>query len=127
MIRTNLEFSNFSKSYDLETYLNNSKYIILVVDEDLIKAFMIVLHNIDYYELEMIIVSKMYRALGLGKKLMSYFIDNYLNFGDRVLLEVATKNNIAINLYQSYDFKIIHKRNNYYQDDDAYVMEMIKK
>ena len=39
------------------------------------------------------------------------------------MLEVRTKNNIAISLYESLGFKVIHTRLKYYKDDDAYIME----
>jgi len=41
----------------------------------------------------------------------------------KVTLEVAVKNEIAINLYRKYKFKISGKRDNYYGiDRDAYIM-----
>ena len=41
----------------------------------------------------------------------------------RFMLEVRTKNSIAISLYESLGFKVIHTRLKYYKDDDAYIME----
>ena len=39
------------------------------------------------------------------------------------MLEVRTKNSIAISLYESLGFKVIHTRLKYYKDDDAYIIE----
>ena len=41
------------------------------------------------------------------------------------LLEVAVDNDVAINLYEKFGFKIIHTRKKYYGKKDAYVMERV--
>ena len=43
-----------------------------------------------------------------------------------MLLEVRCDNINAIKLYKKYNFKIINIRKNYYENNDAYVMELIK-
>ena len=42
------------------------------------------------------------------------------------MLEVRSKNFVAINLYESYNFKTIYVREKYYKDDDALIMEADK-
>ena len=58
--------------------------------------------------------------------MLNYFFDNYLNQGDRIILEVASNNEPAINLYKKCGFKIINIRKKYYKNIDALVMEKVK-
>lgn len=115
--------SDFLNTYNLKSYLNNNNYIILV--EENIKGFLIIYNNLDYYELEMIIVDKQYRKNHIATGLLNYFFDNYEK--KDVLLEVATNNIIAINLYKKYDFEIINIRKKYYGNIDAYIMRKVVK
>lgn len=62
-----------------------------------------------------------YRRKGYSRKLFDYIFDKYKD--KRFMLEVRTKNSIAISLYESLGFKVIHTRLKYYKDDDAYIME----
>ena len=55
---------------------------------------------------------------------MEYMI-NIFNY-ERIMLEVRCDNIYAIKLYKKYNFKIINIRKNYYLNNDAYVMEMVK-
>ena len=122
-----LEFvNNFDKVYDIKSYLENEKYIILVNEDNFfINAFLIVFQNIDYYELEMIVVTKDYRNKGISKSLLNYFFNNYLKKGDKVLLEVAINNKYALKLYNNFGFYNINIRKKYYNGTDAYVMEKV--
>lgn len=118
-------FSNFDNVYDLENYLNNDNYIILVNVDDYINAFLIVLKNIDFYELEAIIVDESLRGKGIASNLLEFFVNNYLKKDDVILLEVAVNNVKAINLYKKFCFEIINTRKKYYKDIDAYVMKKV--
>lgn len=77
----------------------------------------------DYAEILNIATHPDYRKKGLAKKLLAY----WLNFDhirhSRIILEVRSKNTPAINLYTQFGFRQIHIRKNYYEDDDALVME----
>lgn len=119
--------SNFSKTYDIESYLNDDRYIMLVNEDDIVNAFLICFKNIDYYELEYIVVSKLKRKQGIASNLLDYFIKNYLYKNDEILLEVAVDNIAAIKLYQKYDFNVINTRKKYYNNIDAYVMKKVIK
>lgn len=118
--------SNFTKTYNVENYLNNSNYIILINEDEIINAFLIVYKNIDYYELEAIFVLEEYRGNKIASSLFEYFLKE-LNKGDQILLEVAVNNYSAINLYKKLDFETINVRKKYYQDIDAYVMKKVIK
>lgn len=77
----------------------------------------------DYAEILNIATHPDYRKKGLAKKLLAY----WLNFDhirhNQIILEVRSKNTPAINLYTQFGFRQIHIRKNYYEDDDALVME----
>ena len=76
-------------------------------------------------EIEIIdfIICKEYRGKKIGSKLLNYIINN---FTSSIFLEVNVNNEPAINLYKKYNFEIINIRNNYYNDEDAYIMRRLK-
>lgn len=117
--------SNFLNTYNILKYLNDSNYIILVNKECKINAFMILYKNIDYYELELIVVDKDFRNKKIATKLFNYFETNYLKTGDIILLEVAINNENAIKLYKKFNFETINIRKKYYDGIDAYVMKKV--
>ena len=118
--------NNFSNTYNISEYLNNDKYIILVNKDNEVNAFLIILKNIDTYEIEALAVSLDSRKKGIGYKLLNYFFDNYLNNNDKILLEVASNNEPAIKLYEKCNFKVINIRKKYYKNIDALIMEKVK-
>lgn len=122
-----LLYNNFSTTYNIKDYLNNDKYIILVNEEDIINGVLIIFKNIDYYELEIIVVDLNKRKKGIGTNLLTYFINNFCHKNDIIFLEVSEKNNIAIQLYKKIDFKIINERKKYYQDANAIIMKKVCK
>lgn len=116
---------NFINTYNVKDYLKNSNYIILVNEDEEVNAFMIIYKNLDYYELEAIIVSPDCRKKGIANNLLTHFINIYLKSNDILLLEVAINNVAAINLYKKFQFEIINIRKKYYQNIDAYVMKKV--
>ena len=120
-----LLLNNFVTSYDLNSYINDEKYIILVNEDELVNAFMIVFKNVDCYELEVIYVCEENRSNGIATKLLNYFISNYLQKDDIIFLEVAVNNIKAIKLYEKFNFEIISIRKKYYNGIDAYVMKKV--
>lgn len=121
----NLLISNFAKTYDLESYLNDDKYIVLVNEDDKVNAFVIFLKTVACYELEMIYVNEKYRNKGIATNIFAYFKENYLKKGDIIFLEVAVNNEKAINLYKKWDFVIENIRKKYYNGIDAYIMKKV--
>ena len=62
-------------------------------------------------------VDKLNQKSGIGKKLLNYaIIDSYKLDARSVFLEVREDNYKAISLYESFGFKKIHVRKNYYKD-----------
>lgn len=119
-----LALGNFPKVYDLENYLNNDNYYVLVnEDKSIINGLLIILKTVGSYELEIIAVKKENQHQGIATKMVNYFIDNYTKKGDKIFLEVAENNEKAIKLYEKLGFTIINRRKKYYNGIDAYVMQ----
>lgn len=117
--------TNFSKTYDISQYLKDEKYIILLNEDDGINAFIIVYKNIDYFELEAIVVNINFRKKGIASRLIKFFEEKYTKKGDSILLEVAVNNEAAVSLYKKIGFEIINIRKKYYDQIDAYVMKKV--
>lgn len=120
-----LVYENFEKTYLLNDYIQNENYIILINKNEKIEGFCIFYKNIDYFELELIVVLESMRNKGIASKLIQTFITDYCKVGDEIILEVSTKNEIAVKLYKKFGFQIINIRKKYYQDSDAYIMKKV--
>ncbi len=76
-------------------------------------------------ELNRIAVKSSRRGRGIGRELLERFIELLREEGVRELfLEVRQSNTPAINLYKSFGFKEVGRRENYYQDEDALVFKL---
>ncbi len=117
--------NNFSNTYNLDNYINDNKYILLIHEDKSIDAFLLIFKNIDNYEIEALAVKKEKRRQGIAHELLNYFYSTYLKKNDIILLEVASNNNDAINLYQSLGFTIVNIRKKYYKDIDALIMKKV--
>lgn len=117
--------SNFKRTYNLNSYIKNSNYVILVNEDDKINAFLIMYKNLDYYELEAIVVDSTARCKNIATNLLRFFINNFTQTGEVILLEVAVNNENALKLYKKFDFKIVNTRKNYYDKVDAYVLKKV--
>jgi ribosomal-protein-alanine N-acetyltransferase len=83
----------------------------------------------DFADVATVAVSKSHQRQGIGavlfQKILDYAIENHAN---RILLEVRTNNEVAIEMYKKYGFQIVAERPNYYGPSlDAYVMELVVK
>lgn len=77
----------------------------------------------EYGEILNFFVVNEYRKQGIGKVLLnSVILEAKKNKIKSLYLEVSEKNENAINLYKSFEFKVSHIRKNYYKDSDAYVL-----
>lgn len=84
-------------------------------------SYIIIEETFDVVNIVDVFTKEEYRRKGYSRKLFNYIFDKYKD--KRFMLEVRTKNSIAISLYESLGFKVIHTRLKYYKDDDAYIME----
>ncbi len=79
----------------------------------------------DYKDLNLILVDKNFRNLGLAKKLFLYSLEKLMDIYPDVRqlnLEVSEKNEAAIKLYRSLGFKEYMRRNNYYGNNIAAIL-----
>jgi len=115
--------SNFDKFNNIEEIINNNKILGYYLDKKLI-GFIIYEQSYEVIDILYIVTDKIYRRKGIASKLIEYLI-NEKEF-ERIMLEVRCDNSNAIKLYKKFDFKIINIRKKYYDNNYAYVMELIK-
>lgn len=114
---------NFKRVNDIEKIIEENK-IIGYYDNNRLVGFLIYDGLYEVVDLLYIVVDPIYRRLGIASELMNYLIDN--EKFDKVMLEVRCDNNSAIRLYKKFNFKIVNIREKYYENMDAYVMEMVR-
>ena len=64
-----------------------------------------------------ILVLEEYRKKGIGTELLKYFNNN-----QNISLEVRKSNIVAIEFYKKNGFRVVAKREKYYNDEDALLM-----
>lgn len=113
---------DFGKFYSLDDLLNRSYiYIFGYYDKDKLVGFIHVSKSYEVIDIDNIVVDSDYQRKGIAKELLNY-IFNYFEDATSYILEVREDNKAAINLYKSFDFKVINKRDKYYDDVDAFIM-----
>lgn len=116
---------NYQQKYNLKELIKEKYFHILVYQQnEQILGFLIYTTVEDSTDIVDIFVDKKYR----NQKIASNLIDRMIsNSSPKMifLLEVAVDNDVAINLYEKFGFKIIHTRKKYYGKKDAYVMERV--
>ncbi len=76
-------------------------------------------------ELNRIAVRRKSRGRGIGRALLKAFVERLRAEGvEELFLEVRESNFPAINLYKSFGFKEVGRRENYYSDEDAIVFKL---
>ena len=114
--------NNFDKVNNLEDIINNKEIKGYYIDNKLV-GIIIYKTLYDTTDLLYIVVDKLYR----NKHIASTLLENLIKESNKIILEVRCDNKNAIKLYKKYNFKIINIRKNYYDNMDAYVMELIIK
>lgn len=112
--------TNFDKLNNLEEIIKDKEIIGYYIDNKLV-GFIIFKTMYEITDLLYIVVDKLYRRKSIASKLLEELIGN----SEKVMLEVRCDNDNAIKLYKKYDFKIINIRKKYYDNMDAYVMELM--
>lgn len=118
--------NNFDNHYNLNSYIDNSIYLLKCYEEDnIIKGFVIATKLYENIEILLIYVLEQYRKQGIGTKL----IKNLESYDDiqNIILEVSKENTKAISLYSKLDFKKIDTRKKYYDGIDALVLKKVVK
>ncbi len=120
------EIEDLGKEYDsnfANKYLNDHSDIYIYKKEDKVLGFLISEKTLDENSIILLYVSKDYRRKKVGSLLLEYYINN-TSINNRIILEVSSNNNAAINLYEKFGFKTISIRKEYYKDkSDALLME----
>lgn len=93
-----------------------SKVIVYKQDND-IKGILVYDEIYDRIEIDYILVLEEYRKKGIGTKLLKYFNNN-----QNISLEVRKSNIVAIEFYKKNGFRVVAKREKYYNDEDALLM-----
>ncbi len=125
-----LETACFSDPWSLsavENQLKNESCIHIITEENNVPCGY-ALGSIICGEAELyrIAVSDNFRRRGLGEKLLSAFIEECKNRnGEKIFLEVRSRNLPAISLYKKAGFEEISVRKGYYGDDDAVIFAKI--
>lgn len=118
--------SNGSWTYN--QFINELKHdfsLFLVAErENLTAGYIIAWRVSDEIQLNNIAVKKEFRRYGIGGKLISEITkkDSDIIYSS-IFLEVKSRNNDAINFYIDNGFTKTGVRKNYYNDDDAILME----
>lgn len=117
--------NDYDDFWTKEMYLSEfkNKYSKIYALDDLSGLF-VIQDGLDESFLMNIAVDKSHRNKGRGKLLLQNFLKLAKN--ERILLEVDENNEIAIKLYKAFGFKEISRRNKYYKDKTAIIMEYRK-
>lgn len=101
--------------FNVKNPFNIYSKTIVYKDENIIKGILVYDEIYDRIEIDYILVLEEYRKQGIGSKLLEYFDKD-------ISLEVRESNKTAIEFYEKNGFKIVAKRNNYYNGEDGLLM-----
>ena len=118
----------FSKNSILNLIINNTFFLKLIEDDisNKIVGFIIVIQDReDRINLINLLIRKQYQNKGYGSRLLKYTLTKIkeMNNIEIIVLNVNSKNKVAIWLYQKFGFRIVQQIENYYrQKKNAYLM-----
>lgn len=112
---------NFTKTYHIETEIDNKMAIVLVAEKSNIVGYLYAIDLEDNIDLLSIFVDKNNRYQHIGTDLIEKL--KSLSKDKTITLEVSSKNDAAIALYKKNDFKEVGIRKNYYENSDAIIMK----
>lgn len=114
---------NFQTVYKMNEMLKEdiSKVIVYECDDKVV-GFISATNLYDTCDIIDLVVDPLYRKRMIATNLIGYLIGDLNEDVKLITLEVAVNNEVAINLYEKFGFEIIHKRDNYYDNSDAYLM-----
>ena len=113
---------DFDKVFNIEEDLTKDYVHIYVYEEEnKILGFLHTEYHFEITDIVNIAVDINNQHKGIGYKLIEYLLNN--TESEKIMLEVRESNTNAINLYDKCGFKEIHRRTNYYGNEDAIIME----
>lgn len=127
-IETSASLTPWSKKMFIKEIQNPFAYSFVIKIEGRAKqsviGFICFQTIIDESELHNICVHPLYRQLGIGKKLMQFYIEFCIRLGIKTFyLEVYSSNQLAIHLYQCFSYQSLGMRRKFYQGKfDALLM-----
>lgn len=101
-------------------FVGPKESIIVYENKNCVIGFLQYLKLYDTLEIINIFVKEEYRKQGIAKKMIDYLTDESIN---HILLEVRKSNINAIEFYKHIGFNEIRTIKNYYDNEDAIVME----
>ena len=113
---------DFDKVFNIEEDLTKDYVHIYVYEEDnKILGFLHTEYHFEITDIVNIAVDINNQHNGIGYKLIEFLLNN--TESEKLMLEVRESNSSAIALYTKCGFKEIHRRKNYYGNEDAIIME----
>ena len=113
---------DFEKLFKINN-LNRPEKIYVYLYDNKVTGFIHISSNYEIIDILNIVVDPKYEKQGIGTKLINYIIKKKDTIASKIMLEVREDNLKAINFYQKNHFTIIAKRQNYYKNKDALIME----
>ncbi len=115
---------NFSVVYNIQEMLEDNLAKVLVYDnEDQVVGFIAATDLKDTCDILCVVVDPDFRRKMVASNLLDYLISELDEDLRLITLEVASKNQAALNLYEKFGFEIVNVRKKYYPNgDDAYLM-----
>ena len=113
---------DFEKLFKINN-LNRTEKIYVYLYDNKVTGFIHISSNYEIIDILNIVVDTKYEKQGIGTKLINYIIKKKDTIASKIMLEVREDNLKAINFYQKNHFTIIAKRQNYYKNKDALIME----
>ena len=113
---------DFEKLFKINN-LNRTEKIYVYLYDNKVTGFIHISSNYEIIDILNIVVDPKYEKQGIGTKLINYIIKKKDTITSKIMLEVRDDNLKAINFYQKNHFTIIAKRQNYYKNKDALIME----
>ena len=113
---------DFEKLFKINN-LNRTEKIYVYLYDNKVTGFIHISSNYEIIDILNIVVNPKYEKQGIGTKLINYIIKKKDTIASKIMLEVREDNLKAINFYQKNNFTIIAKRQNYYKNKDALIME----
>ena len=127
-----IENESFSSPYNEQQYVfeledNPCSYLFGYEEKGELKGFIDFWITFESCQLTKIAVAKQARGKHISLELMDFMIDFAMEKGcETIFLEVRESNEVAKNLYESYDFIEINRRQNYYPDNHETAIVMGK-
>ena len=113
----------FVSLFPLEKILeSDNEYIYGYYKDNTLIGFIHISKSYETIDIINIIVKEEERHNKIATKLLDYIVDKYKDINN-IILEVRSNNKIAISFYLNNNFKHIHTREKYYDNDDAYIMK----